>query len=678
MATDAVHVPTAGREDVGWSRLRGLLAAPAAWVALAAVVSLAVTVWWALTDTRIPSWDPAAHMYRSMEYADAFRDGDLTEWFTSYQTPGYPPLVYLLGAFVSLVVGESVARFVIVEQLVFLPLLALGTYQLGRVAYGARAGAMAAIFMLGVPIIIAQQHVFMLDLPMVAMTAVTGWLVLASRRFADGRLAFAAGVAFGLGMLTKNVFVLGAGGLLAVALARGGWRRPRGVALFALGVAITGLPWYLAHFDGLLQYATGGTVSGSESIYGADPPRWGPVDWQWYLQTALNGQYYLPLWLFALAGFGWAVARVGRMARRRAWDPGDVTPELLGALVLGTIACVALTHNDERYTIAMTVWVAVLGTAWFATSGRRAVRVGGAVGLTAIAALNLVTVSTGKGPTIEVDLGVGSTEVPYAQQVTLVATRGWLVGGPERTNDTQAQLEAAREQGAELLVMDRATAVFSGFNTTGLDVLARFAGMGIAPGNDPNALGPRDLFVTADLAGDGERVDAPDCGTTAEGHRIFFERGPDIGPLAGADNLVCPARSPETYASPPVAPNPSAVARLRAELRAAARQGVAAVVFEESALTSPLFGGADELRALAEGAGLAPSRQLAAEVGDDTLLVLVRGPYAAFDREACAKLPGDQALVLLRGAPRTLTLAYAPNLSCPTRSPETFSGRGGS
>lgn len=676
MATEAVHVPTAAREDVGTAPLlRRLLATPAAWVVLATVVSLAVTVWWVLTDTRIPSWDPAAHMYRSMEYADAFRDGDLTEWFTSYQTPGYPPLVYLLGAFVSLVLGEGEARFVIAEQVVFLPLLALGTYGLGRVAYGPRAGALAAIFMLGVPIIVAQQHVFMLDLPMVAMTAVTGWLVLASRRFALGRIAFAAGLAFGLGMLTKNVFVLGAGGLIAVALVRGGWRNPRGVALFALGVAITGLPWYLAHFDGLLAYATGGTVSGGESIYGADPARWGPVDWQWYLQTALNGQYYLPLWLFGAAGFAWAVARVARMALRRAWDPEDVTPELLGALVLGMVACVALTHNDERYTIAMTVWVAVLGTAWFATSGRRWLRTGGAVLLAAIAVANLVTVSTGEGPTVEADLGVGSTQVPYAQQVTLLATRGWLVGGPERTNDTQAQLEAAREQGARYLLIDRSTTGTSGFNVTGLDVLAQFAGMQVAPGNDPNALGDRDLYVTADLEGD---VDAPDCGTAPEGVRIFFERGRDLQPLAGADNLVCPARSPETYASPPVASDPVAVATLRDELRAAARQGVTSVAFEETVLTSPLFGGAAELRALARRAGLQPSRELAADLGDDALLVLLRSPYRDYDREACAELPGDHALVLVRGAPRTLTLAYAPNLSCPTRSPETFSGRGGS
>ncbi|HEU4657909.1 MAG TPA: glycosyltransferase family 39 protein [Capillimicrobium sp.] len=668
MATEAVHAPSGGRE--GARGLRHALGSPAGWVVAATAISLLVVIWWVASDSRIPSWDPAAHMYRSMQYADAFRAGDLTEWFTSYQTPGYPPLVYLLGAFVSLVLGDGVARFVIVEQLVFLPLLALGTYRIGRLAYGARAGAFAAIFALGCPMIIAQSHVFMLDLPLVAMTAVAGWLVLASGRFEHRGYAFAAGIAFGLGMLTKNLFVLGLAGLVLVALARGGWRNLRGVALFALGIAITGLPWYLAHLDGLLTYALGGTVTGEESIYGADPARWGPVDWQWYLSTALNAQYYLPLWLFGAAGFAWAVARVAR----RPWRPDDVTPELLTALVLGSIACVALTHNDERYTIALIVWVAVLGTGWFATSGRRALRVGAGAALVAVAAINLVTVSSGDGPDVVVDTGLGSDAVPYAHELTLFSTRGWLVDGPNDDSDVGAELEAARDQGARYLLIDRATANHNGFNATGLDVLAQFSGLEVAPGNDPNAIGDDDLFVSVDEHGD---VDAPPCGVTPEGLPIYFERGRDLRPLAGADNLVCPARSAETYASAPVAPDPRAQAALLAELRAARRQGIREAYFQESAATSELFGGADALRGLARRAGLEPSAKLASELGDDAILVMALR-WDAYDREACRRLPGDDALVLLRGAPRTLTLAYATNLYCPTRSSETFTGRGGS
>lgn len=662
---DAAPRHAAGR----WPGRR--LPGAAAWVAAATLASLAVAVWWVLSDHQVPSWDPAAHMFRSLQYADAFRRGDLTEWFTSYQTPGYPPLVYLLGAFATLVFGEGVPQFVIAEVAVFLPLLALGTYRAARLAYGARAGAWAAVFVLGSPLIVAQSHVFMLDLPQTAMVAVAIWLVLASRRFERGGVALAAGLACGLGMLTKNIFVLMVGGLVVVAVLRGGWRRPKGLGLFVLGVAVTGLPWYVAHFDGLLSYALGGSVSGESSVYGADPGRWSPDDWLWYLWAALNVQLYLPLWLFGAAGTAWGI---GRIARRRPWAPDDVTPELLGGLLAAIVLCVALTHNDVRYTMPLVVYVGILGTAWFATGGRRWLRVAAGALLAAVCALNLFTASTGEGPDAGLRVpGTWTPAVTDAGRATVFSTGGWLVAGPQDGGRVQDALAAARRQGARLVAIDRVGAGASDFNAAAIGVLARFAGLRVAPGDDYAALGPRDLFVTSGAS------PAPPCGRTPSGVGIYYERGSDLQPIRSADDLVCPPRSPAAYASPaPVRPDAAARAQLLAELRAARRQGATSVYFRETMATSGLYGGAHALQALGRRAGLAPPPgNLASNVGPEGVTALVMADYPAVEAMACHRLPDGDALVLLRGPVRTLTLNYATNLYCPTRSPRTFTGPGG-
>jgi hypothetical protein len=650
--------------------LREFASSPAGWVVAATIISIAVTAWWVGSDTRVPSWDPGAHIYRSLQYADAFRAGDLTEWFSSYQTPGYPPLVYLLGAAVSLTLGDSVSRFVLTEAIVFLPLLALGTYQAGKLAYGARTGAFAAIFVLGSPLVIVQSHVFMLDMPQTAMTAMTIWALLASRRFERNGIAFVAGIAFGLGMLSKNIFSVMLLGLLAVMILRGGWRRPKGVALFALGVAITGLPWYLAHFDGLLTYALAGSVAGSGgSVYGADPPRWSSEDWQFYLWQALNVQYYLPLWLFGLVGTGWGVARL----RRRPWDSADVTPELLGGLVVAIVLGVALSHNDVRYTMPVVIYVAILGSAWFATSGRRWLRVGAGALLVVICALNLITASSGKGPDTTVDVGVGSASLPYHGELTLFSTGGWLVGRPISGGDVEANLVAARRQGARYVAIDRVGVGTSGYNVTGLGILIRFAGLEVAPNNDYAALGPRDLFATSGTS------QARPCGLSEEGTPIYFERGPDVQPVASADNLVCPSRSASTYAAPgrPTV-DASATATLRRELEAAKAQGAETAYFQEEVPASGLFGGASTLRALADDIGLpAPAGGLSSNTGANGVTVELMPGYAGWNGISCQRLPGDRALILLRGPLMTLTLNYATNLYCPTRSSKLFTGPGG-
>src|SRR5690606_6635511 len=145
--------------------------------------------------------------------------------------------------------------------------------------------------------------------------------------------------------------------------------------------------------------------------------------------------------------------------------------------------------NDVRYTMPVVVYVALLGTAWFATSGRPWLRRGAGALLVLVAVVNLVQTSWGAGPAARVTLPGDWAPTPSgAGYVTLLSSGGWLVAGPEKGGDVLGSLEAAREQGARLVAIDRVGPSTSEFNLPGLGILTRLAGLEVAPDDDYGAL----------------------------------------------------------------------------------------------------------------------------------------------------------------------------------------------
>src|SRR4051794_19536308 len=161
------------RVVAGWSG--------AAWGAIVlATVFVAVTCWWVTVDRSLPGMEAGSHLGTALRYRDLLASGDLLGPFRAYAI--HPPLIFILGAVAELIGGIGVAPPVIAQNVIFVPLLALGCYQTAKLGYGSQAGLLAVAFALGSPLLIEQFHVFMLDAPQAALVAVTVWLVLASER----------------------------------------------------------------------------------------------------------------------------------------------------------------------------------------------------------------------------------------------------------------------------------------------------------------------------------------------------------------------------------------------------------------------------------------------------------------------------------------------------------------
>jgi 4-amino-4-deoxy-L-arabinose transferase-like glycosyltransferase len=633
------------------------------WLLLGAVVAfVAVTAWWLTRDSRVQDWDNGLHTLLAFGVHDQLASGHLTSWFTEFNT--YPPLVHLLGGVVVFVAGKSPMALIIASNLIFVPLLALSCYGVGRVVYGPRAGLLAALFALAAPIFVSQMHVFMIDPAEAAMVAASVWAILASWRFERVGVSALAGVLLGLAMMTKETTVIFVAGLVAAVLLRGGWRNWRGLLTFLVTAAAISLPWYIDHFSQLngLVEGQGGTEAAPTSE--ASPPLLSGASLRWYFWAALNVQLLAPLLLFLLVGI---VSTIRDCVRR--WTPENLGPELLAGAFVSWLGITLIRHKDVRFTLPALIYVAVLATGWIVLARPR-VRLIATALLVAVAAVDFFGVSIGIGHPVRVVLpGAPVASTVQARRITLYSPEGYIRGGPEHDGDLLALMRGLRRSGIRTVTFDAGSTDVSDFTTYGLQVRAIQAGLTPTAAYNPGALGPRDAFLLRRVPQPG---DPPPCQRLRDGSGVYVELGDPVKPFE-TYTFICPGRHPATYArTTPLSLN--AQIELHPEiteptrtmllgvLLALRQHGVAALQFDRASADQLFFqpGGVERLAELAQlpvPPGLSP-QQL--NPNDAYLLrrATIRGAPAP-----CGRFPDGSGLYVVLGAP---TVAH-PRYYCPRR-----------
>lgn len=520
-----------------------------AWGAIGTVaLFVGITCWWLTQDRSVPIYDAGKHLSFAFYVFEELRGlhivGALTRAYP------YPPLVYLVGDLGILFGGINVAPPVVAENLVFVPLLALGCYHVGRMAFDRTAGLLAVVFALGSPMITAQFHVFMTDAPMTAMVAVSLWAILATDGFTRVGLSIAAGVAVGLGLLTKEPFAFFVAGPVAVTAIRGGLKAWRGLAVFALVALAIALPWYVHE---LAQVKSLGSAAITEASKPAEPGDIAPAqlsidNFEWYFWSIVNSQLYLPLFAFSVVGWLWAI--VG-FARRRAVH--RFAPELaIGALV----AWLAITETfvrENRYSMPLLVYLAVFGVGWITRLPRTGLMATvAALGL--VCATNVAATSFGLGGLVRLRLpGANSSDLQHPGQLTIYSNAGFWVAGPQRDGDMLATLRALRHRGVRAVVIAPSTLANEAFSENGLFALDQVAGLVTIFGERivyGDVLGPPIPLhsVTRQFAFLGNGPIEPGrprpCVTLANGTGVWIKLG---NPSARGSRYYCPSRSPQLY-----------------------------------------------------------------------------------------------------------------------------------
>jgi 4-amino-4-deoxy-L-arabinose transferase-like glycosyltransferase len=451
-----------------------------AFVALLVLGFFVISVWWQNVDQRIPDGDYGKHLLISFGYYDLIKEGYWGAPFRQYNF--YPPLTHLVSAWYSVFAGgASVVRMVVAENLVFVPLLGFGCYWAGSIAFDRLAGALAAMFALGVPMVISLFHAEMTDGPTAGMVAITVAAMLASDRFSRTRMSALAGALAGVGMYTRGTFALFIIGLFAVMLVRGGWRSPRGALIFlALGALIAG-PWYLVHYHDLLSQ-TSGAASGQQPLwYGGYPypSRTDLLKYTWYGWDMINVQLYVPLTIFFIVGL---IGLSVRWLRDRTRE--SLVPELVIGGFVSYLTISLITLEDPRYSIPALVYVAVLGTAWITMVRTRPIRILAAGALTTVVVINTAEVNKawpGWNTAITLPGAPGS---PIGQRsFTFFSTAGYVNNQPQPAPALPAILsflKGLKRAGIKSVAFDPPSLNGGGYNLNSMSVIAHLAGLKVA------------------------------------------------------------------------------------------------------------------------------------------------------------------------------------------------------
>ena len=331
----------------------------------------------------------------------------------------------------------------------FVPLLAFGCYGAARIAYGPRAGLLAAVVALGAPMVVSAMHEYYLDPPR------PRWSRSASGRCSP-RGASSASASRRSPACVVRARAADQADVRRVPRrdrdGRGGPRGPRAprraCSRSRSPCALVAGPWYVYHASDL--GSSFGQIGNAIVDPDQSPPRFSRASLAWYGWDLVNQQVLPPFTLAFLVGVATALRRLLRRPLRHA----DVEPELLGGAAVSylgmTCCCTRIRATRCRR------WCS---SRCSARAGSRPCHGGGrAWGSRRRSWRSPRSTSSGCRPGSARRCGsrcrVRSSRWSVREQLTLYQSIGWLRGGPARDGDVQALLAGLHADGIRAVVAE--------------------------------------------------------------------------------------------------------------------------------------------------------------------------------------------------------------------------------
>jgi 4-amino-4-deoxy-L-arabinose transferase-like glycosyltransferase len=288
---------------------------------------LVVNLVWLARDTLPPAWDQAAHADHCLSYfrlLGAPASLSLTKLLTvsSY----YPPFFYVSTVPMSFLFGFS-PDILAATEIVFLLVLVFAVFKVGERLFGPSAGAGAAVLVALYPAVFGLSREVLLDLPVLAMVALSQYVILAGKAGTSLKRGALLGLVIGLSVMTKWTAVAFLPGSLLVVygeeFVRGnGPSRRNLLASLAIALCIfltVVLPWFLANRVDFERISSSALYL--DSVLQGDPTRFAPSV-VWYgrvLWKALASPLLGIFTLLGMAAFGLGVRKGKAAAFLAAW-----------------------------------------------------------------------------------------------------------------------------------------------------------------------------------------------------------------------------------------------------------------------------------------------------------------------------------------------------------------------
>jgi 4-amino-4-deoxy-L-arabinose transferase-like glycosyltransferase len=286
------------------------------WLALAAAWGLVVfhvaNNWaFVVAQVTILGWDRPAHLVRTLVYNNMLARVDLRSLFEVMTWSwNRPPLSHLVAVPFYRLFGVS-TDVALMRNAVFVAILLLSVYGIGRRLYDTRAGLLGAFIVSTYPILFSISRMPYVDYSLTAIVALAVYLLVACESFRRRGPSLLLGLVIGLGILIKWPFVAFAGGPMAYVAVRSGALRD------VLTALTTGLeiipPWRRLWFSPLFHAVAGAVLT---------------LLWYWPNRDRLEG-FALGYWLIPIS---WLLVSFTLFALSR---PAGQGAHLLSAMMIG-------------------------------------------------------------------------------------------------------------------------------------------------------------------------------------------------------------------------------------------------------------------------------------------------------------------------------------------------------
>lgn len=162
---------------------------------------------WFKKDTLPPGWDQSGHLILSLKYIHVLTTPSLDVIPRLISVSNYyPPLFHISASPFYLLFGTS-DDVACMSTIIFLGILIFSTYGIGKYIYNRNTGLLSAFLVSMYPIIFGENREYLIDIPVVALVALSIYVLLLTNNFKNKRYSIVFGITLGLGMLTKWTFI---------------------------------------------------------------------------------------------------------------------------------------------------------------------------------------------------------------------------------------------------------------------------------------------------------------------------------------------------------------------------------------------------------------------------------------------------------------------------------------
>jgi 4-amino-4-deoxy-L-arabinose transferase-like glycosyltransferase len=192
---------------------------------------LALVIWhgahnwlWLSSNTVLTGWDKARHLAQSLTYNNLLTPLTLRSFFGAFISDSVrPPFAPMLVVPLYRLFGTSSDVAAMLNTL-YIAVVLVATYRIGMLLprqkrepamssselaghEGKRLGALSVLLLALFPMFYAMSRYFYLEFPLMALVALSIWMLLASAGFENRGRSLLFGLCLGLGLLTKRTYV---------------------------------------------------------------------------------------------------------------------------------------------------------------------------------------------------------------------------------------------------------------------------------------------------------------------------------------------------------------------------------------------------------------------------------------------------------------------------------------